>query len=181
MNKIDSSQINLDSLKDGLNLNVVSEDSNGLVPQLPTENPSTSYLRGDGTWANLQGTRTITYVTLSPTSWTGSAKPYSQTATVQDLTSDSTVYVEPDYSQSNIVNMLDEAGKCMIVATDQSTTTLTFKALKDKPSIAITYKVTVENSGMKLASNNIDVQFAPSSQVGEISPGSEGQLIFFYD
>lgn len=87
---------------------------------------------------------TIETVTLSTSSWTGTSSPYTQTVAVNGIQSDPSlqiILVSPYPDAGNV----ETIANCNAYCTGQGTDTLTFTAYEDKPTVAITFNVSIQN------------------------------------
>lgn len=86
------------------------------------------------------GTRIIN-ATLTSTGWSGSSAPYSQTLTIDGVTSSSIIEVVP---QSNITTaQVNAMANAMIITGTQSTNSMTLKAFGTKPTINLPITVII--------------------------------------
>lgn len=77
-------------------------------------------------------------VTLPVASWTGSASPYSQTVTIDDVTANSRIDINPD---TTVMNGAMEGGYGLVFGNNAGT--ITAYAVGDKPTAAITVQVSI--------------------------------------
>lgn len=77
-------------------------------------------------------------VTLPSASWTGSASPYSQTVTVDGVTANSRIDINPDTA---VMNGAMEGGYGLVFGNNAGT--ITAYAVGDKPTAAITVQVSI--------------------------------------
>lgn len=77
-------------------------------------------------------------VTLPSASWTGSASPYSQTVTIDGVTANSRIDINPDTA---VMNGAMEGGYGLVFGNNAGT--ITAYAVGDKPAAAITVQVSI--------------------------------------
>lgn len=87
---------------------------------------------------------TIDTVTLTTSAWAGTSTPYTQVVSINGILSDPTkqiIFVSPHPDAGNV----EAIANCNAYCTAQGTNTLTFTAHEEKPSIALTFNVSIQN------------------------------------
>lgn len=144
-----------DALQDKADVSTVTNISNGLAQKADKVVPSavgniatldaTGNLVDSGKGVNDVGkSPAIETVTLNSSSWTGTSAPYTQTIAVNGILSNPSlqiILVSP-YPDAGNVEMI---ANCNAYCTGQGTDTLTFTAYEDKPTVAITFNVSIQN------------------------------------
>lgn len=80
---------------------------------------------------------TIATGTLTVAGWTGTAAPYTQTLTIAGVPGDQSVPVHMGMAETITLAQIEAWGKAVVIGSAHAAGSVTFKALKDKPTEAL--------------------------------------------
>lgn len=78
---------------------------------------------------------TIATGTLTVAGWTGTAAPYTQTLTIAGVPGDQAVPVHMGMAETITLAQIEAWGKAVVIGSAHAAGSVTFKALKDKPTV----------------------------------------------